>query len=117
MVPALPRLSEYDVSPLNGFLPTESPCDNLSDLYYAPWESVVHKLQPLMLAKRFRSLIDNLPVLYTDYLADEAEWRRAYSILGLFVHSYIWGGETPIDVSLAHDAQTRDQSRYSFKDQ
>lgn len=102
MIPALPRLSDYDVSALNGFLPTDSPCDHLLDPYYAPWESVVHKLQRLMLTKRLRSLVDNLPVLYTDYLVDEAEWRRAYSILGLIVHSYIWGGEMPVDVSLVH---------------
>ena len=41
MLPPLPRLSDYDVSPLNGFLPTDLPLDVLPDPYYQPWETVV----------------------------------------------------------------------------
>jgi indoleamine 2,3-dioxygenase len=95
----IPRLNDYDVSAIHGFLPTDAPCDHLSDPYYAPWESVARNLHALMLTKRLRSLVDNLPILFTDRLVDEAEWRRAYSILGFVVHSYIWGGDTPVDVS------------------
>jgi indoleamine 2,3-dioxygenase len=95
----LPRLSDYDVSGLNGFLPTEPPCDHLSDPYYAPWETVIANLQPLILTKRIRNVVDKLPILYTDYLRGEAEWRRAYSILGFITHGYVWGGDSPADVS------------------
>jgi indoleamine 2,3-dioxygenase len=99
MYPSLPRLSDYDVSPLNGFLPTEPPCQHLSDPYYSPWENVISNLQPLILTKRIRSIVDKLPVLDTDYLRNLAEWRRAYSILGFITHGYVWGGDTPADVS------------------
>jgi indoleamine 2,3-dioxygenase len=98
MLPPLPRLSDYDVSPQNGFLPDEIPLDILPDTYYQPWETVVRNFQSLILAKRLRRIIDALPVLDTDLLLTEAEWRRAYSILGFIAHGYIWGGEKPVDV-------------------
>jgi indoleamine 2,3-dioxygenase len=87
MLPPLPRLSDYDVSPQNGFLPDEIPLDILPDAYYQPWETVVRNFQSLILAKRLRRIIDALPVL-----------DRAYSILGFIAHGYIWGGEKPVDV-------------------
>jgi indoleamine 2,3-dioxygenase len=97
MIPSIPRLSDYDVSALHGFLPTEPPCDHLSDTYYAHWESIVRNLQSLILTKRLRGVVDKLPILYTDFLHTEAEWRRAYSILGFMAHAYIWGGDMPLD--------------------
>jgi indoleamine 2,3-dioxygenase len=100
MLPALPRLSDYDVSPHNGFLPDEIPLDILPDRYYQPWETVVRNFQSLILAKRLRRIVDALPVLETDFLLTEAEWRRAYTILGFIAHAYIWGGDRPADVSL-----------------
>jgi indoleamine 2,3-dioxygenase len=100
MLPPLPRLGDYDVSPHNGFLPDEIPLDILPDVYYQPWETVVRNFQSLILAKRLRRIVDALPVLETDLLLTEAEWRRAYSILGFIAHGYIWGGERPADVRL-----------------
>jgi indoleamine 2,3-dioxygenase len=100
MLPALPRLSDYEVSPHNGFLPDEVPLDILPDSYYQPWETIVRNFQSLILAKRLRRIVDALPVLDTGLLLTEAEWRRAYSILGFIAHGYIWGGNTPADVSL-----------------
>jgi indoleamine 2,3-dioxygenase len=99
MLPPLPRLSDYDVSPQNGFLPDEIPLDILPDAYYQPWETIVRNFQSLILAKRLRRIVDALPILNTDLLLTEAEWRRAYSILGFISHAYIWGGERPVDVS------------------
>lgn len=98
MLPPLPRLRDYDVSPQNGFLPDEIPLDVLPE-YYRPWEVVARNFQNLLLAKRLRRVIDALPVLGTEFLRDEAEWRRAYSVLGFMAHGYIWGGERPADVS------------------
>lgn len=100
MFPPLPRLSDYQVSPQNGFLPAEVPLDILPDRYYQPWETIVRNFQSLILAKRLRRIVDTLPVLETDFLLTEAEWRRAYSILGFIAHGYVWGGDRPADVSL-----------------
>jgi indoleamine 2,3-dioxygenase len=48
-----------------------------------------------------RRIVDALPVLDTDLLLTEAEWHRAYSILGFIAHGYIWGGDRPTGVGLA----------------
>ena len=100
MLPTLPQLADYGISPQNGFLPDEIPLDVLPDRYYQPWETIVRNFQSLILAKRLRGIVDTLPVLGTQFLLTEAEWRRAYSILGFIAHAYIWGGDRPSDVSL-----------------
>ena len=102
MQPQLPRLADYQVSALNGFLPTTPPCAQISDPYYAPWESLISNLQLLISTRRLRSVVDNLPVLATERLESVAEWRRAYSILAMVVHAYIWGSSAPAEVSNHH---------------
>lgn len=99
MIPSIPRPADYDVSVTNGFLPEEPPLDHLPDRYYAPWERIIRNLQGLVLSRRLRGVVDTLPVLSTDYLVTEPEWRRAYSVLALISHAYIWGGDVPLDVS------------------
>ena len=98
MIPQLPRLSDYDISPQHGFLPAEIPLDLLPDPYYGPWETIIRNLQGLVLSKRLRGVVDHLPVLSTDFLVTEAEWRRAYVVLAFMAHAYIWGGDSPADV-------------------
>lgn len=95
MLPNIPHPADYDVSIANGFLPDDLPVQALSHVYYHPWESVFRNLQGLTLAGRLRGVVDGLPVLSTSYLSTEAEWRRAYMLLGFIVHSYIWGGAQP----------------------
>ena len=98
MLPPLPILSDYGISPQYGFLPTELPLERLPDPYYNKWEAIVANLQGLILSKRLRDVIDGLPVLSTAGLEHEAEWRRAYSLLCFMAHSYIWGGDSPQEV-------------------
>jgi indoleamine 2,3-dioxygenase len=99
MLPNIPRLRDYDVSALHGFLPTEPPLRELPNPYYSPWETVMQNLQSLILTKRLRGMVERLPVLDTALLSTEAEWRRAYLVLGFMVHAYVWGGDTPSEVS------------------
>jgi indoleamine 2,3-dioxygenase len=101
MLPPVPDPRDYGVSPAHGFLPAEWPLQRLPDPYYDKWEAIVANLQGLLLSRRLRGVVDALPVLSTARLHDEAEWRRAYSILGFIAHAYIWGGDKPSDVSLA----------------
>ncbi|KAI9884265.1 MAG: hypothetical protein M1823_003955 [Watsoniomyces obsoletus] len=99
MLPPVPSIEDYGISPSRGFLPNEWPLQRLPDAYYDPWEAIISNLQALLLTRRLRGIVEALPVLSTDYLHDEPEWRRAYSVLGFISHAYIWGGDTPIDVS------------------
>ena len=98
MLPPIPNPADYDVSPLTGFLPEDLPLEILPDPYYRPWETVVGNLQALLLSRRLRLVIDQLPVLSTEHLETEGEWRRAYSLLAFMSHAYIWGGDRPCEV-------------------
>lgn len=90
-------LSKFAVS-RHAFLPEDSPPKMLSDSYYEPWELVAHNLPELIKAGRIHDAIRELPILSTEGLKSEAEWRRAYVILSFFTHAFIWGGEVPEQV-------------------
>lgn len=99
MLPPLPKLEDYDISPHNGFLPDEPPLQYLPDPYYGKWEAIVGNLQALLLSKRIRSIIQELPIVTTCRLRSEPEWRRAYHLLSFMTHAYVWGGDQPEEVS------------------
>lgn len=97
MLPPLPVLDDYGISPRYGFLPAELPLERLPDPYYNKWEAIVANLQGLILSKRLRPVIERLPVLSTAGLEHDSEWRRAYSLLSFMAHGYIWGGDIPAE--------------------
>lgn len=98
MLPPIPDLDAYDISPQNGFLPDTPPLEILPDPYYRKWEAIVGNLQALLLSKRLRDVITELPVITTSRLRRPAEWRRAYVLLSFISHAYIWGGDQPEEV-------------------
>ena len=98
MRPSIPIPEDYDVSSFTGFLPAEYPLEVLPDPYYAKWEVIIKNLQGLLLSRRLRNIVNGLPILSTDHLHTQAEWRRAYSILAFITHAYIWGGDKPREV-------------------
>lgn len=100
MIPPIPVLNDYGISPEHGFLPIELPLEILPDPYYNQWEIIVTNFQGLLLSRRLRQVIETLPILSTDRLLDPAEWRRAYLMLSFMTHGYIWGGERPAEVSI-----------------
>lgn len=51
---SLPILSDYDISPVTGFLPAEPPLQILPDPYFAPWEETFQQFNGLLLASRLR---------------------------------------------------------------
>ncbi|KAH6627447.1 Indoleamine 2,3-dioxygenase [Chaetomium tenue] len=90
-------LQDYAVTS-NGFLPEEPPLRRLPDPYYAPWESLVETLSTSIAEQTLRQQVDQLPVLSTDRLTTEPEWRRACVVLAFLTHGYIWGGETAAEI-------------------
>lgn len=99
MIPPIPVLNDYGLSPEHGFLPIELPLEILPDPYYNQWEIIITNFQGLLLSRRLREVIERLPVLSTARLLDPVEWRRAYVMLSFMTHGYIWGGERPAEVS------------------
>ncbi|KAI3403572.1 BNA2 [Candida oxycetoniae] len=94
----IPSLEKYDVSPQWGFLPSSLPLTRLPQKYYEIWETIADNLPSLILTKKIRQTVDDkLPVLKTDLLSNEGEYRRAYQVLGFIGHAYIWGTDTPTD--------------------
>lgn len=90
-------LEKYDIS-VNGFLPAELPLAVLPDEYYQPWERVIGRLPALLLAKRLRTEVHQMPVLSPSRLVSSRELKRAYGILAFLTHAYIWEGDVPSDV-------------------
>ncbi len=101
MIPPIPLLSDYGISPEHGFLPIELPLDILPDPYYSKWEIIIENFQALLLSRRLREVIERMPVLSTSRLRHPAEWRRAYILLSFMTHGYIWGGKSPEEVGLS----------------
>jgi len=97
MLPPIPVLADYGISPTHGFLPDVLPLTRLPDPYYNKWEAIVANLQGLILSKRLRGVVDRLPVLSTIGLEHDAEWRRAYMLLCFMAHGYVWSGDSPSD--------------------
>lgn len=92
-------LASFNVTK-NGFLPADEPIKRITNPYYEAWELLIHNLQALLARGTLRQRIQSIPLLSTEHLRSEAEWRRAYVILTLLTHSYIWGGEKAAEVSL-----------------
>ena len=84
----------------HGFLPDHIPLNKLRDPYYQPWEDVASKLPDHIAKRSIRETVNNLPILSTENLREEEEWRRAYVVLAFLLHAYIWGGEVPEQVSV-----------------
>ena len=98
MLPPIPFVEDYNISSENGFLPDMPPLQFLAHPYYRKWEAVVANLQALLLSKRLRAVLEDLPVITTSRLRTQAEWRRAYVLLSFMTHAYIWGGDVPAEV-------------------
>lgn len=94
-------LASFNVT-RNGFLPSEEPLKRIANPYFESWELLIHNLQGLLSNGTLRQRIEHTPVLSTDYLRTEAEWRRAYVILTLLTHSYVWGGEKAAEVNTSY---------------
>ncbi|KAK4120300.1 Indoleamine 2,3-dioxygenase [Parathielavia appendiculata] len=95
---ALPLLLDDYAITSNGFLPEEPPLKRLPHPYYSPWETLVECLPTAIAEQTLRQQVDGLPILSTDHLAREQEWRRAYVVLGFLTHGYIWGGDTAAEI-------------------
>ena len=66
MMPPVPILEEYGISPNYGFLPAELPLEILPDPYYKRWEAIVANLQALILSKSHQETAYTLHIQPTD---------------------------------------------------
>ncbi|KAF9434089.1 hypothetical protein BGZ76_008560, partial [Entomortierella beljakovae] len=114
---SLPILTEYDISPVTGFLPSEEPLQILPDPYFAPWEETFQEFNSLLLVSKLRQRAQELPVLDASKLKTKAEQRRAYLILCMLSHAYVWGKhEVAAEPVLTHAAVVLWNWKLLYKD-
>ncbi|KXT01854.1 hypothetical protein AC578_2145 [Pseudocercospora eumusae] len=94
VLPSPAALPSYGIS-MNGFLPADYPLERLPHDYYQPWENVIKEIPTLIELQQIRQVVDEMPLLSTQFLASEAEWQRAYSMLAVIAQGYIWAGPEP----------------------
>lgn len=93
-------LEEYQVSATHGFLPSEPPLQRLPP-YYDVWETICSNICTLRISGALTANVARMPMMNTEHLTGEPQWRRAYVLLGYMAHAYIWGPEDPLEV--CHD--------------
>nr|CAG8566469.1 9533_t:CDS:2 [Entrophospora candida] len=94
----IPRLEDYDISPITGFLPSIPPLHRLPDTYYERWENLIDSFHNLLSTGCLREHVKLLPILKTDKLKTSAEYQRAFLVLSTLAHGYVRGNyESPID--------------------
>ena len=93
----LPRLEDYGLSATTGFLPEDAPLLRLPQKYFKPWETVMESFNALLMADRLKETVDDMPVLSTVNLRNDAERRRAFLVLSFIAHGYVWGGGAAAD--------------------
>ncbi|MBI4337607.1 MAG: hypothetical protein HY683_07265 [Chloroflexi bacterium] len=92
----VPALEPFGVHPDRGFLPFPDPLPRLPPSF-AAWEELAQNMPRLLAARRLRAYLDDLPVLDTSVLPDDAQHQRAMLLLSYFGHGYVWGDATPAD--------------------
>ena len=82
--------SDFGVSSKSGFLSPDAPAKSFNNPYYKPWDIIIPNLPDLIRTKQLDAEINKLPLLSTDKLKDEVEYRRAYVILAFLAHAHVW---------------------------
>ncbi|KAF4164246.1 hypothetical protein CNMCM6936_009392 [Aspergillus lentulus] len=89
------NLQKYQISELFGFLSAQPPLSRLPHSCYQIWEDTLDEFASPCKYESIRQQMDNMPVLSTEALATEPEWRRAYVVLSIMSQIYIWVGYQP----------------------
>lgn len=74
----VPNPSDYGISPKLGFLSPDPPAKSFQNPYYEPWDLIAPNLSSLIKSGQLNAQIDKIPILSTNKLKDEIEYRRAY---------------------------------------
>ena len=86
----LQPLSEFQIDPERGFLPTVDPIPHLPPSF-SQWEDLAAQLSAYLISGRFRSAVSKLAILDTDLLDSEPQLQRAMLLLSVFGNAYVWG--------------------------
>ena len=76
-------LTDYQVGPVRGFLPSQNPVRKLPSDFEA-WEQIAANLSALIMAGKLRKAIAHMPVPDLQKLETEGQFRRAMLLLSVF---------------------------------
>ncbi|KAI3654123.1 hypothetical protein MP228_000842 [Amoeboaphelidium protococcarum] len=92
-VKPVPQLKDYGISEVTGFMPEKEPLRRLPGAFEA-WEEIVDDIGPLLIALKLRHRVEVLPQLdVTPLMDDEQCLQRAFLVLCLICHAYVWGSK------------------------
>ncbi|KAJ3023255.1 hypothetical protein HKX48_003861 [Thoreauomyces humboldtii] len=92
----IPKLENFDVDSVYGFLPVNPPPLRRLPAAFEAWERTLDDLSALLLNGSVRRVVEKLPLLSTDDLASEREWQRAYLVLSFIGQAYVWGNDQAV---------------------
>ncbi|KAI8824514.1 Indoleamine 2,3-dioxygenase [Fimicolochytrium jonesii] len=87
----VPKLADYDIHPITGFLPSDPPPLRRLPEKFEPWETVLDELSDLLLAGKLRVTVARIPEIEATSLTTHREWQRAYMVLSFIGQAYVWG--------------------------
>lgn len=90
------NLTDYDVDPIRGFLPSEDPLTELPP-EFAEWDRLGRELPYLILTRRVRSTLANMVTPDLSRLTTNGELERAMLIVSALGMAYIWAEQPSID--------------------
>ncbi|KAK3709359.1 Indoleamine 2,3-dioxygenase [Vermiconidia calcicola] len=71
------------------------PLRAFDDPYYEPWDNINSQLSTLISSGTLDEAVEKIPLLKTDRLDSELEYRRAYVVLAFLVHAHVWSRKPP----------------------
>ncbi len=87
-------LSDFEIDPVTGFLPSPDPLRCLPP-EFAAWDTLGAELPALLLAGQARDRLARMPLLDITRLEGPAERERAMLLLATFAGAYVWGSHDP----------------------
>ena len=100
----IPRLEEYGIDPVTGFIPRLPPLQRLPRPF-EEWELILDDIHSLVTCRKLRERVHRLPLIAVaaDHelknnadnniigLNGQREWQRAFLVLSMISHAYVWG--------------------------
>jgi len=88
------QLSNFDIHPVTGFLPSPDPLTQLPSSFIQ-WDELGAQLPALLSAGKARIYLANMPLLDVTRLESKGQLERAMLLLSTFASAYVWGETQP----------------------
>ncbi len=84
------NLNDYDIHPIQGFLPAEDPLQQLP-IAFSSWDEISKQIPSLLIAGKTRTIVKQMEQLKIAGLQHKSELWRAFLVLSVIANAYIMG--------------------------